>query len=328
MIKKIDILGIGNAIVDVLTNVTDDFLKEQNLVKGSMTLVSETEAAALYEKLGQCIECSGGSAGNTIAGLASMGANASYIGKIRNDQLGNVFRHDINALGASFTTSPATEGPATAHCLVLVTPDAERTMCTYLGACINLTENDIDEENVRAADITYLEGYLWDPEPAKVAFRKAIKIAHDAGNKTSLSLSDSFCVDRHKDEFLHLVKNDIDILFANEDEIKMLYGTDDVNEAAQMVQQDCEIAAITCSAKGCIITSKDEIGHVQGRMVENLVDTTGAGDMFAAGFLYNLVKGKSIGECGALGNLLAAEVITHMGARPNIDLKKFAAENA
>ena len=173
MTKQFDVLGIGNAIVDVLTNVSDDFLAEQKLVKGSMTLVSEDEASTLYEKLGQCIECSGGSAGNTIAGLASMGANASYIGKIRNDQLGNVFHHDINALGASFTSAPSTEGPATAHCLVLVTPDAERTMCTYLGACINLTEDDIDEDVVRAANITYLEGYLWDPEPSKESLQES-----------------------------------------------------------------------------------------------------------------------------------------------------------
>lgn len=328
MARKYDVLGIGNAIVDVLTNVDDGFLENENLQKGSMQLVSESEAAALYDKLGQCIECSGGSAGNTIAGLASMGAQTSYIGKVRDDQLGDVFRHDISALGANFATDKATSGPATAHCLVLVTPDAERTMCTYLGACVNLTVDDIDEEAVRAADVSYLEGYLWDPEPAKEAFRKAIKIAHDAGNKVSLSLSDPFCVDRHRDEFLKLVKDGVDILFANEDEIKMLYGTDDVNEAARRVQQDCDIAAITCGARGCIVTDKNEIGHVQGRSINKLMDTTGAGDLFAAGFLFGLTKGKSIGECGAIGNLVASEVITHMGARPDIDLKKFVSENS
>lgn len=327
MAQKYDVLGIGNAIVDVLTNVDDNFLQSENLQKGSMQLVSESEAAALYKKLGHCIECSGGSAGNTIAGLASMGARTSYIGKVHDDQLGNVFHHDITALGADYTTAKATTGPATAHCLVLVTPDAERTMCTYLGACVNLTVDDIHEETVRSANISYLEGYLWDPEPAKEAFRKAIKITHDAGNKVSLSLSDPFCVDRHHDEFLKLVKDGVDILFANEDEIKMLYGTDDVNEAARLVQQDCDMAAITCGARGCIVTDKNEIGHVQGRTVNKLVDTTGAGDLFAAGFLYGLTKGKSIGECGALGNLVAGEVITHMGARPGIDLKKFIAEN-
>lgn len=327
MANKFDVLGIGNAIVDVLIHVEDDFLASENLNKGSMQLVSEEEAASIYAKLGQCIECSGGSAANTIAGLASMGASTSYIGKVRDDQLGNVFQHDIKALGTDYTTSAATDGPATAHCLVLVSPDAERTMCTYLGACGNLTEADIDEDTVKSSSISYLEGYLWDPEPAKAAFRKAIKIAHDAGNKVSLSLSDPFCVDRHHDEFLKLVKDGVDILFANEDEIKMLYGTDDVNEAARLVQQDCDIAAITCGASGCIVTNKDEIGHVQSRNVENLVDTTGAGDLFAAGFLYGLTNGKSIGECGAIGNLVAGEVITHLGARPDIDLKKFITEN-
>ncbi|MBT5072480.1 MAG: adenosine kinase [Kordiimonadaceae bacterium] len=328
MANKYDVLGIGNAIVDVLTHVTDDFLVSENLTKGSMTLVSEQEAANIYEKLGQGIECSGGSAANTIAGLASMGSRTSYMGKVKDDQLGTVFQHDIKSLGTHFGTSAENNGPSTAHCLVLVTPDAERTMCTYLGACVNLTEDDIDEQTVRDANIIYLEGYLWDPEPAKAAFRKAIKIAHDAGNKVALSLSDSFCVGRHHAEFLALVKDGVDILFANEDEIKMLYATDDVNEAALQAQQDCHIAAITCGAKGCIVTHADEIGHVQGRNVEKLVDTTGAGDLFAAGFLHALSNGRSIGECGALGNLVAGEVITHLGARPDIDLKKFVEDNA
>lgn len=328
MTFQYDVLGIGNAIVDVLTNVDDDFLKSETLTKGSMLLLSEDEATALYDKLGGCIECSGGSAGNTIAGLASMGAKTAYIGKVHDDQLGKVFRHDISSLGTNFNTSSATSGPATAHCLVLVTPDAERTMCTYLGACVNLSEDDIDETIVRASKVSYLEGYLWDPEAAKEAFRKTIKIAHDEGNKVSLSLSDPFCVDRHREEFLKLVKDGVDILFANEDEIKMLYDTDDVNDAARQVQKDCDIAAITCGAQGCIVTNANEIGHVQGRNVNRLVDTTGAGDLFAAGFLFGLTKGKSIGECGAIGNLVAGEVITHMGARPDIDLRKFVAENS
>ena len=327
MATKFDVLGIGNAIVDVLIHVDDDFLVSENLTKGSMTLVSEQEAASLYDKLGQCIECSGGSAANTIAGLASLGSNTSYIGKIKDDQLGKVFKHDIKSLGSDFSTSPATEGPATAHCLVLVTPDAERTMCTYLGVCVNLTTSDIDESVAGNADIVYLEGYLWDPEPAKEAFRKAIKIAHAAGNKVALSLSDPFCVDRHHTEFIKLVEHDIDILFANEDEIKMLYGTNDVNEAALRVQKNCEMAAITCGAKGCIVVNGMEIGHVQGRNVEKLVDTTGAGDLFASGFLHGLTTGKSIGECGAIGNLIAGEVITHLGARPDIDLKQFVNKN-
>lgn len=327
MAKKYDILGIGNAIVDILTHVDDDFLELEKLTKGSMQLTSEGEAADLYDKLGQAIECSGGSAANTIAGLASMGSRSAYIGKINDDQLGSVFKHDIRSLGADFNTVASTDGPPTAHCLVLVTPDAERTMCTYLGACVNLTVDDIDEDMVRSSAITYLEGYLWDPDPAKDAFRKAIEIAHDAGNKVALSLSDPFCVSRHHGEFKELVENDIDILFANEDEIKMLYDTDDINQAAFLVQQDCQMAAITRGSHGCIVTNKDEIGHIQGRNVEKLVDTTGAGDLFAAGFLHALTQGKSIGECGALGNLVAAEVITHLGARPDIDLKDFVEKN-
>lgn len=328
MTMKYDVLGIGNAIVDVLSQVDDQFISENNLEKGAMMLMSDVEASNLYDKLGQCIECSGGSAANTIAGLASMGSKTAYIGKIHDDQMGRVFQHDIRSMGTAFNSNAATSGPATAHCLVMVTPDAERTMCTYLGACVNLNEGDIDQEIVEASAITYLEGYLWDPDAAKNAFRKAIKIAHNAGNKVALSLSDPFCVSRHHEEFLQLVQNDVDILFANEDEIKMLYGTEDVNEAALQLQKDCEIGAITCGSGGCIVTDANEIGHVQGRKIENLVDTTGAGDMFAAGFMQALTVGRSVGEAGALGNLVASEVVTHMGARPDIDIKRFIAENA
>ena len=327
MTNKYDVLAIGNAIVDILTHVDADFLESENLIKGSMALIDEERSNDLYKKLGQCVECSGGSAGNTIAGLASMGSRAAYMGKLKKDQFGAIFKHDIKSLGINFETNPAEDGPATAHCLVLVTPDAERTMCTYLGACVNLSEDDIDEEIVRSSDIIYLEGYLWDPEPAKTAFRKAISIAHAAGNKVAFSLSDPFCVSRHREDFLSLAKDGIDILFANEDEIKMLYGTDDLNEAALLAQKDCDMVAITCGAKGCIVTNKNEIGHVQGRNIENLVDTTGAGDLFAAGFLHGVISNKTIGQCGALGNLVAGEVITHMGARPDIDLKEFIAKN-
>jgi sugar/nucleoside kinase (ribokinase family) len=327
MAPKFDVLGIGNAIVDILTHVDDNFLIQENLTKGSMQLVDEAQAATIYKKLGQCIECSGGSAANTIAGLAAMGSRSAFIGKVRNDQLGNVFQHDITSLGAEFSTTSATEGPSTAHCLVLVTPDAERTMCTYLGACVNLTEKDIDENLVKKSNIIYLEGYLWDPEPAKAAFRKVIKIAHEAGNQVALTLSDSFCVARHREEFLKLIKNDVDILFANEDEIRMLYGTDDLNHAITQAQADCTITAVTRSALGCIVATKNEIGHIQGRKVEKLVDTTGAGDLFAAGFLHALTAGKTVGECGALGNLVAGEVITHIGARPDIDLRAFVKSN-
>lgn len=325
---KYDVLGIGNAIVDILTHVDDEKLSEIDVPKGSMQLVDEVRSNAIYKQLGQCIECSGGSAANTIASLAALGCDTAFIGKVKRDQLGAVFKHDLKAIGTTFTSAPSTDGPSTAHSLVLVTPDAERTMCTYLGACVNLTEDDIDEDMIKDAKIIYLEGYLWDPEEAKKAFRKAIKIAHEAGNKVALSLSDSFCVDRHHTEFVELVKNDVDILFGNEEEIKILYGTDDLAEATKKLQEDVEIGVITCSAKGCIVTDSSGVGHIQGRQAARLVDTTGAGDNFAAGFLYGLTNGKSMGECGALGNLVASEVITHMGARPDIDLKRFIAENA
>lgn len=328
MAEKFDVLGIGNAIVDILTHIEDDLFNSFEIPKGSMQLVNEVESNTIYKKLGQCIECSGGSAANTIAALASLGSNTSFIGKIKRDQLGAVFKHDIKSLGTKFTTAPAMDGPSTAHCLVLVTPDAERTMCTYLGACGLLTENDIDEEMVRASNIIYLEGYLWDPEPAKVAFRKAIEIAKDAGNKVAFTLSDSFCVERHRSEFLYLAENSIDVLFANEDEAKILYGTNNLDEAVKQAQADCDIAAITCSAKGCIVTDKDNIIVVEGTTVPMVKDTTGAGDAFAGGFMHGLSQGKSLAECGALGNLVAGEVITHLGARPDINLKSFVERNA
>ncbi|WP_417316996.1 adenosine kinase [Emcibacter sp.] len=327
MTQKYDVVGIGNAIVDILTHVEDSFLAERKLAKGSMQLFDEADAAKLYATLGQAIECSGGSAANTVAGLASLGSKTAFIGKVRDDQLGRIFRHDITALGAHFPTPNAVEGPATALCQVLVTPDAERTMCTYLGACVNLTEKDIDEETVRNASITYLEGYLWDPEEAKKAFRKAIAIAHEAGQKTSLSLSDPFCVDRHREEFLSLTREDIDILFANEEELLMLFDTRDLNSALEAVKEHCEIAAITRGAAGCIVTVNGETIEVSGRHVSNLVDTTGAGDLFAAGFLHGHVSGKDLATCGSMGNLIASEVISHLGARPDIDLKAFLAQN-
>ena len=327
MTKKYDVVGIGNAIVDILTHVEDGFLADHKLAKGSMQLFDETDAAKLYETLGQAVECSGGSAANTIAGLASLGNKTAFIGKVKDDQLGRIFRHDITALGADFPTNSLPDGPATALCQVLVTPDAERTMCTYLGACVNLTEADIDEDTIKGSSITYLEGYLWDPEEAKKAFRKAIALAHDAGRKTSLSLSDPFCVDRHRDEFLSLTRDDIDILFANEEELLMLFDTQDLATALQAAKEHCEIAAITRGAHGCVIAANGETLEVSGRRVSNLVDTTGAGDLFAAGFLHGYVNGKNLATCGSMGNLIASEVITHMGARPDIDLKAFLAQN-
>jgi len=327
MTHKFDVLGIGNAIVDILVNVEDDFLSTNEIPRGSMQLVDEETSGKLYEQLGTAIECSGGSAANTIAGLASLGSKTAYIGKIKDDQLGSVFDHDIKSLGITFTTEKDVSGVSTARCLVMVSPDAERTMCTYLGACVNLMEKDIDPELVASASVTYMEGYLWDPEHAKAAFRKAMTLAHNAGRKTSLSLSDSFCVDRHKQEFLHLAEHEIDILFANEEELLMLYDTRDITEAVKAVQQHCEVAAITRGPQGCTIVSADEIIDINGYQVSELVDTTGAGDLFATGFLHGYSQNQDLRTCGRMGNLTASEVITHMGARPDVNLKQYLADN-
>lgn len=328
MTLKFDVLGIGNAIVDILVNVEDDFLDAHGIPRGSMQLVNEETSDRLYNKLGAAIECSGGSAANTIAGLASLGSQTAYIGKIKDDQLGRVFEHDIKSLDVTFTTKKDVNGVSTARCLVMVSPDAERTMCTYLGACVNLMEKDIDPDTVASAAVTYMEGYLWDPEHAKAAFRKAMTLAHNAGRKTSLSLSDSFCVDRHRSEFLHLAEHEIDILFANEEELLMLYDTRDITEAVKAVQQHCEIAAITRGARGCTIVSADEIIDINGYQVSDLVDTTGAGDLFAAGFLHGYSQSLDLGTCGRIGNLAASEVITHMGARPGVNLQQYLANNS
>ena len=327
MTYKFDVLGIGNAIVDILVNVEDDFLTAHEIPRGSMQLVDEETSDRLYAQLGAAVECSGGSAANTIAGLASLGSRTAYMGKIKDDQMGHVFAHDINSLGITFITEKDVSGVSTARCLVMVSPDAERTMCTYLGACVNLTEKDIDPEIVAAAAITYMEGYLWDPEHAKAAFRKAMTLAHAAGRKTSLSLSDSFCVGRHKQEFLHLAEHEIDILFANEEELLMLYDTRNIEEAIKAVQEHCEVAAITRGAKGCTIVSADKVIDVNGHPVSNLVDTTGAGDLFAAGFLHGYNQNLDLGTCGHMGNLVASEVISHMGARPDVNLQQYLADN-
>ncbi|MBL8665575.1 MAG: adenosine kinase, partial [Candidatus Odyssella sp.] len=250
-----DVVGIGNAIVDVIARADDAFLAAKKLAKGAMTLIDEAQADALYAAMGPGTESSGGSAGNTMAGIASLGGRGAYIGKVRNDQLGQVFAHDMRAIGVSFESKPATAGPSTARCLILVTPDAQRTMNTYLGACVNLGPDDVEEAVVKAARVTYLEGYLWDPPHAKEAFVKAAKIAHAAGRKVSLSLSDAFCVDRHRASFRDLVANHVDILFANESEIKSLYEVEGFDAALQAVRGSCEIACLTRSEKGSVIVA-------------------------------------------------------------------------
>ena len=323
-----EILGIGNAIVDVFAPCDDDFLLAHGLNKGSMSLIDEATAEKLYEAMGQTIVVSGGSAANTIIGAAALGARSAFIGKVKHDDLGHMFTHDIRAAKVDFETRPATEGPASARCLILVTPDGQRTMQTYLGACQALSEADIDSARVAAAQITYLEGYLWDPPAAKTAFLKAAGIAHAAGRKVALTLSDAFCVDRYRDEFLELIRTrSIDILFANESELHALYQTADFETAVAQLRGEDILAAVTRSEKGALIVTREETHAVNAFPIDNLVDTTGAGDLFAAGFLAGLSREQSLTDCARLGALAAAEIIQHYGARPQTDLKALAAEN-
>ncbi len=316
-----DVLGIGNAIVDVLSHAEDSFIENHGLNKGTMTLIDADRAEYLYAAMGPGIEVSGGSAGNTIAGIAALKGRAAYFGKVRDDQLGTVFTHDIRAAGVSFSTPPAQAGPSTARCLILVTADAQRTMNTYLGACVELGPADIHEDTVAASKVTYMEGYLWDPPQAKEAFRKAMRIAHTNGRKVSLTLSDPFCVDRYRDEFLHLVEHEVDILFANEEEIISLYRAADFDEALQHVRGHCEVAALTRSEKGSVVLRGDEVHVIDPEPLVKVVDTTGAGDLYAAGFLYGYTRGLDLHTCGRIAGICAAEVIGHFGARPETDLE-------
>jgi sugar/nucleoside kinase (ribokinase family) len=317
---RFDILGIGNAIVDVLTNAGEDFLADRKLDKGSMRIIDSEEAETLYADMGSGVEASGGSAGNTIAGVSSLGSRGAFIGKVHQDQLGETFAHDIRALGVHFETTMATSGPPTARCLILVTPDAQRTMNTYLGACVTLTERDVDEEIVRASAITYLEGYLWDPPEAKEAFRKAMSLAHDSNRQVALTLSDAFCVDRYREEFCNLVTDEADILFANEAEIISLYKAASFDEALQQVKASGTLAALTRGERGSVVVSGNDVHEIACDPVEKVVDTTGAGDQFAAGFLHGLTQGRDLASCGRLGSLAAAEIISHYGARPETSL--------
>lgn len=323
-----DVVGIGNAIVDVISHAEDKFLERNGLVKGSMTLIDEARAGELYDRMGPAIEISGGSAANTIAGVASLGGKGAYIGKVCDDQLGHVFAHDLRALGVAFETKAITGSPSTARSLILVTPDAQRTMNTYLGACVELGPDDIDEATIRGAKVTYLEGYLWDKPTAKEAFLKAARIAHDGGRKVSLTLSDSFCVERHRASFRDLIDGHVDILFANEHEIMALYEVDTLEAAIEAVRGACEIVAITRSARGSVVLSGPDAFEVAAERVGKVVDTTGAGDLYAAGFLYGLTSGRPLAECGRIGSIAAAEVISHYGARPETPLDRLVAERS
>jgi sugar/nucleoside kinase (ribokinase family) len=316
-----DVVGIGNAIVDVIARCDDVFLAQQGLNKGGMALVDADRALTLYAHMGPGTEMSGGSAANTIAGIASLGGKCAYIGKVRDDELGEVFQHDIRAAGVSYKVPLAKDGAPTARCLILVTPDAQRTMSTFLGISNDLGPEDIDAGVVTKAKVTYLEGYLFDPPQAKDAFRKAARLANDAGHKVALTLSDAFCVDRHRDDFLDLLAGSVDILFANEAEITSLYRGDDFDSAARAVRGQCDLAVLTRSEKGSVVIAGDATYEIKAERVDKVVDTTGAGDLYAAGFLYGLTHGYDLPRAGRIGALAAAEIISHVGARPAMSLE-------
>jgi len=325
---KYDVLGIGNAIVDIIARTEDDFLVVQGMHKGGMALIDEARAAAIYEAMGPAVEISGGSAANTIVGVADFGGRAAFVGKVKDDPLGRAFTHDIRAAKVAYDTPPASDGPTTACCYVLVTPDGERTMNTYLGAAQDLHPNDIDPAQIASAAITYLEGYLWDPQNAKAAFLKAAEAAHAAHRMVALTLSDAFCVDRYRDEFLGLIRaRTVDLVFANEHELHALYQTADFDTALAQLALDAKLAVVTRSALGCVVVAGDQVNMVPAMQVERVVDTTGAGDMFAAGFLYGLSRGADHVRCARLGALAAAEIIQHLGARPELPLRSVAAEH-
>lgn len=321
---RFDVIGIGNAIVDILARCDDAFLDAQGLAKGHMRLIGAEEANRLYGEMGPAIEISGGSAANSMAGLASFGASAAFIGRVAKDQFGRVFTHDIRSIGVAYETPAAENGAPTARCLVLVTPDGERTMSTFLGASVELGNGEINPRAIADARILYLEGYLYDPPEAKAAFHEAADHAKAAGRKVALSLSDSFCVERHRDAFLSFIRTHVDILFANEDEARTLYQQDDFEAVREAAAGHCPLAVLTRSAKGSVIVSGNGIIEVAADPVEKIVDTTGAGDLYAAGFLFGLARDLPLASCGALASLAAAEIISHIGARPEQNLAALA----
>jgi sugar/nucleoside kinase (ribokinase family) len=313
--RSLDVVAVGNAIVDVLAGASDEALNQLGLAKGAMTLIGATEAEALYAGMSAATECSGGSAANTAVGIAQLGGRAGFIGKVRDDQLGDIFSHDIRAVGVEFATPPATAGAPTARCLIFVTPDAQRTMQTFLGVAGELGPDDVDADMIQRASITYLEGYLFDPPPAKKAFERAASLAHAAGKRVALTLSDPFCVDRHRRDFQSFIADHVDVLFANEAEIKSLYQAETFDGALQVVRDECAVAVLTRSEKGAVVVAGSEVHVIDAEHIGRVVDTTGAGDLFAAGFLFGITQGLSLATAGRIGAVCAGEIISHFGAR-------------
>ena len=320
-----DVAAIGNAIVDVIAPATDAWLDENELTKGAMMLVDPARSALLYSRMNLAVEASGGSAANTIAGLASFGGKGAFMGKVADDELGRTFARDMREIGARFENQPLVGGPATAVSMINVTPDAQRTMCTFLGASVEFTDTDVDAAVVEASTIVYLEGYLFDAEAARRAFAKAAGLAHGAGRKIALTLSDSFVVERHRGGLLGFIETQVDLLFANESELLALFETDSFDEACEALRTRCDLAAVTRSDKGSVILSHGERLTVKAEPVEKVVDTTGAGDQYAAGFMFGLSRSRPLQQCGQLASLAAAEVIVHYGPRPQVSLKDLAA---
>lgn len=322
---KYDVLTIGNAIVDIIARAEDDFLNENNIIKGAMNLIDADRAQYLYDRMGPAIETSGGSASNTAAGVASFGSSAAYFGKVADDQLGEIFRHDIRAQGVAFDTTPLDNTPPTARSMIFVTPDGQRSMNTYLGACVEFGPEDVEDDKAANSGITYFEGYLWDPPRAKNAIRKTAQIAHANAGKMAISLSDPFCVDRYRDEFLELMQSGtVDIVFANEEELKSLYQTADFDSAIEALRDDCELAAITRGSEGSVIIRGDDTYKIEAIEISELVDTTGAGDLYASGFLHGLARDYDLLTCGNLGSLAAGIIIQQIGPRPQVSLQQAA----
>ncbi len=325
---KYDVLTVGNAIVDIIARADDDFLVRENITKSAMNLIDTDRAEHLYSVMGPAVETSGGSAGNTAAGIASLGSKAAYFGKVADDHLGTIFTHDIRSIGVSFETKPLEGTPPTARSMIFVTPDGERTMNTYLGACVEFGPQDVDADVVAGSQITYFEGYLWDPPRAKDAIRLAAKIAHENNRQVAITLSDTFCVDRYRDEFLELMRSGtVDILFANEGELKSLYQTSDLASATSAVKKDIGLAIVTRGEEGSMVISENEIVEVDAHSIDRLEDTTGAGDLYAAGFLHGLTSGRGLKDCAKIGGLAAAETIQHIGPRPQVSLKDLLAQS-
>ncbi len=325
--SQYDVLCIGNAIVDIIARCEESFLVDNAIIKGAMNLIDADRAELLYSRMGPAIEASGGSAGNTAAGVASFGGRAAFFGKVAKDPLGQIYAHDIRAQGVAFDTRPLEGPPPTARSMIFVTPDGERSMNTYLGACVELGPEDVEADKASGAKVTYFEGYLWDPPRAKEAIRLTAKFAHAAGRQVSMTLSDSFCVDRYRDEFLDLMRSGtVDIVFANESELKALYQTSSFEAGLEAIRKDCKLAAVTRSELGSVIVRGEETVKVDAIEIAELVDTTGAGDLYAAGFLFGYTTGRSLADCGRLGSLAAGLVIQQVGPRPRQSLKQAAAE--